>query len=94
MAPLSDARELEMMEHQSPVRDLPFTQHRAAANFPVRADARRGRRVAQSARPSAIDLAAIALEAARVIPIRTHVPTISESGFPLLARHARALETL
>ena len=86
---------LEMAEHQSPVRDLSCVQDLTAGSLLIsewRPHAPRGRRIAQPAPPGAIDLAAIALEAERVIPIGAHFPTIPESGLSLLARGARALD--
>jgi hypothetical protein len=91
-----DRRVLEVAEHQPPVRDLPFIQLSDVGQLTDRHDrlATEDIRIAHQARPGTTDLAAVALEAERVVRVGAHFPTISKSGLPLLARRAQLLETL
>jgi hypothetical protein len=91
-----DRRMLEVIEHQPPVRDLPFIKASDVGQLRDRHDrlATEDIRIAHQPRPGATQLAAVALEAKRVVPIRAHFATIPESGLPLLTGRAQLLETL
>ncbi len=54
----------------------------------------RGCRFGHPPRPGAIDLPPVALEAEGVVPVRTNLTAILESGFPLLARRAQGPDAL
>lgn len=77
-----------MTEHQTPVRDLPFIQ-RSELDLLTRrhnAPATEIVRIAHQPRPVAIDLTTIALEAERVVSVRTHFTAVLERA--LRSRHA------
>jgi hypothetical protein len=59
-----------------------------------RLQAQRHHRFGHPTRSSAIDFSPVALEAERVVPIRTDFTAIRESGFPLLTRGAEDSEAL
>ena len=84
-----------MIEHPLPMGSLSCIQASATRGVLTRKRrpyGRQGRRLTQSARPGSVDLRAKALEAERVVAIRTNLAAIPEPGFPLVARGAESPE--
>src|SRR4051812_9606632 len=87
---------LEPIEHHTAVPDLPVIQ---GSDLDLLKRGREGLTaedigIAHQPRPGPIDLATIALEAERVVPIGPHLAAVFESRFALLARRAHALATV
>jgi hypothetical protein len=88
-------RAMQVLEHPLPMRDPSGVQPVAANEF-LRRGRRphdgRGRALPEPARPGAVDLGAIALEAKRVVAIGADLAPVPEPGVPFPARRAECPE--